>query len=403
MNLFSKTSPFWRNLPSVVNGLQDHIEEALHCYDSKSDVLNYNNQTIGDPKSFLAEFITQLQPKSKRKIHTPRFSSTVTNSLSSDDILESYGTPITNAAPILQKNIYEQNPTLLTPKIRDYVVLGSLMMSSFSELIGNTPAFADPISSITLVEDSYLNFALSLHFYSLEKFIGQVKDSKVIFKLIIEENEYQLREDLCNHLMINNPSVFMGMKVILTPYPSSSIRLLNSYLFSQAGLGQRILGFLGNTTDEANQLLAVLKNINLDKPNAKRLNHLPSDKSAPSVFLCASGPSLDQNLEVIKNYQDNAIVVACGSAVRALLTANIQPDVVVCLERGKSLTDDFVSLKSDGFHSFKDSLLIGSFSLDSGLLDMFNHFILFHRPLSSLTSFIKNSKDSMLPCWARSN
>ncbi|MFC3031838.1 6-hydroxymethylpterin diphosphokinase MptE-like protein [Pseudoalteromonas fenneropenaei] len=54
------------------------------------------------------------------------------------------------------------------------------------------------------------------------------------------------------------------------------------------------------------------------------------------VFIVANGPSLDKEMEFIKNNQDKAIVFACNSASTALVRHGIMPDFHVALERTES-------------------------------------------------------------------
>jgi hypothetical protein len=51
------------------------------------------------------------------------------------------------------------------------------------------------------------------------------------------------------------------------------------------------------------------------------------------VFIVGSGPSLNEAIDYIKNHRNDAIIIACGSAIDPLLTAGIIPDFEVIQER----------------------------------------------------------------------
>ncbi|TKB10256.1 6-hydroxymethylpterin diphosphokinase MptE-like protein [Desulforhopalus sp. IMCC35007] len=51
------------------------------------------------------------------------------------------------------------------------------------------------------------------------------------------------------------------------------------------------------------------------------------------AFIVGSGPSLNESINYIKKYKDNAIIVSCGSAITPLLKAEIIPDFEIVQER----------------------------------------------------------------------
>ena len=74
-------------------------------------------------------------------------------------------------------------------------------------------------------------------------------------------------------------------------------------------------------------------------------NQVLIDKSIdPHEFgaiLTASGPSLDQYLDLIKSYQQKVPIVCAGSSFSSVLKAGINPSAVVLLEMSSSVYYDF--------------------------------------------------------------
>ncbi|MEJ6116235.1 motility associated factor glycosyltransferase family protein [Aeromonas salmonicida] len=66
--------------------------------------------------------------------------------------------------------------------------------------------------------------------------------------------------------------------------------------------------------------------------NTSVFKHIP-------VFVVGNGPSLDQSIDFIKQHQQQAIIIACGTAVSALYKAGVKPDIYVAVERTKSSAD----------------------------------------------------------------
>lgn len=71
-------------------------------------------------------------------------------------------------------------------------------------------------------------------------------------------------------------------------------------------------------------------------PLLKGQGSLPKNLSGIPVFVIANGPSLDREIEVIKQHQNEAIIFSCGSALQSLLANNITPDFHVANERTKN-------------------------------------------------------------------
>ena len=89
-------------------------------------------------------------------------------------------------------------------------------------------------------------------------------------------------------------------------------------------------------------LMSVSHSIGVAKKNPNMLNFghkLPKLVEQFPIFIVANGPSLDSDIDFIKKYKGNVIIVACNSASTALLSHGITPDFHVALERTKETYD----------------------------------------------------------------
>ena len=84
---------------------------------------------------------------------------------------------------------------------------------------------------------------------------------------------------------------------------------------------------------------------------------LPAQWSECPVFIIANGPSLDSCIELIRRYQDKALIVACGSAITALHKAGIKPDVYLAVERVTLVSNSLRQLNDNDY--LRDILLLG--------------------------------------------
>lgn len=73
----------------------------------------------------------------------------------------------------------------------------------------------------------------------------------------------------------------------------------------------------------------------LDEPLLLDFKDIYKDKTAVVV---SAGPSLDKNIETLKKYKDNIIIIAVSQATRALTRSGIKADFVVCIEQYDSST-----------------------------------------------------------------
>jgi hypothetical protein len=72
------------------------------------------------------------------------------------------------------------------------------------------------------------------------------------------------------------------------------------------------------------------------KDAAKKLSF--DEKEVP-IFLVGNGPSLDQSIAYIKQWQDKAIIVSCGTALQVLYKNGITPDFHAEIEQNRATFD----------------------------------------------------------------
>ena len=70
------------------------------------------------------------------------------------------------------------------------------------------------------------------------------------------------------------------------------------------------------------------------------LEEIKGFKNKPAVCV-AAGPSLDKNIDVLKEYQDKVLIIAADTILEKLLNNGIKPNIVGALERTENVYTDF--------------------------------------------------------------
>lgn len=148
---------------------------------------------------------------------------------------------------------------------------------------------------------------------------------------------------------------------------------------------------LGFFHDECVMLWNTYQNRKTGKVSAFLRNKSPS--SDMPVFVVASGPSLEHDLDAIHRHQSNAIILSVASALRPVLDAGITPDFHVELEN-VYITPKLIELSKD--YDLSKIRLVAAASVEPEVLDYFDHAILYAREaLSSYPIFASGIEETL--------
>lgn len=116
-------------------------------------------------------------------------------------------------------------------------------------------------------------------------------------------------------------------------YPSAELNKSIEHLFRN--FYQVQLGF-GFYNDALNGLSHAVRNSRQGAQFFLKNPSLKPHKGVPA-FVVGNGPSLDDCIELIREYQDKAVIFASGTALQSLLNAGVVPDFHVIVERTLSV------------------------------------------------------------------
>ncbi|QBL09901.1 DUF115 domain-containing protein [Rheinheimera sp. D18] len=118
-----------------------------------------------------------------------------------------------------------------------------------------------------------------------------------------------------------------------TPALAQAVRMLRSQL--------RVILALGEYFDHVRYGIAhTAHSMQANHHFLKKLATLPvhAAQNIP-VFIVGNGPSLDDCIEYIREYRDKVMLISCGTALKALYTLGIKPDIHAEIEQNRSTYD----------------------------------------------------------------
>jgi hypothetical protein len=173
------------------------------------------------------------------------------------------------------------------------------------------------------------------------------------------------------HCRYCNPIATDGLTVF-THYENSALRQAHDIIFRDGNL---ILTGLGFFQDEMEMVRATYQNLQTGEFLLYQRRTVRTDVP---VFVIGSGPSIDNDIEFIKENADRAVIISCGTALRVLRAHGIVPDFQILMENGE-ITFDLVSSIKNSF-GLDGTTLIASTTITTGVKEMFDRAVLFFRP-----------------------
>ena len=213
------------------------------------------------------------------------------------------------------------------------------------------------------------------------------KDNPYRFNIVLGDNPSDIAKSLRSYLRCCCP-VMVDWTRMFVAYNNPILTAAMGELTRDAQLIGIGLGFLH---DEMEMTRASYMNL-----RDGRYSILQRSKVGlrTPVFIVGSGPSLDDDIEVIKANQDRAVIISCGTASRVLLANGIQPDFQMLLENGAAPYRALEAVKDE--FGFGDAVLIGSNTVDPRVRTLFDKAVYYFRPaLSSYALFSPGTEFSL--------
>lgn len=289
----------------------------------------------------------------------------------------------------------------ITPSARTFeksaLAPASVLLGACSLLFVDSLILEKNIKSLMLVESDFMQLTIALHLIDLQGIIHACKEKGIAFELLLNQSfsgAPQRFPVILNVLANKQPASVLGFNVFRSPSLSPDMIQVESWISSDDGYLELVKGYLGNDTDEINQVMHALHNA-LCRPDGMIMPQDLAPFDSPAV-LVASGPSLDDTVEQLAALERRPLIISCGSSVGTLVKNNIKPDLLVLLEQSWIVYHDLVDLISEGY-DLSGITLFGSSTLDPRVFELFDESCVFHRPLSSSLILFPEEEFAILP------
>ena len=199
------------------------------------------------------------------------------------------------------------------------------------------------IKTLIIIEEDYSLLKVSMHIVDWVPIFNYFNRPSYFMEFIISTIPENLGSHLINTIFATKPYLSYYTNYFIT-YETKFIervytQIKNNYFHIFSGWGFY--------DDELLSLKNTVKNINNKRPVFLQNKSVVKNSS---VFLVASGPSIDQDIEYIKKYQNNVVIFSCGTGLKVLEANNIVPDYHFESERSdipfyqlkKNLSKDFM-------------------------------------------------------------
>jgi hypothetical protein len=233
--------------------------------------------------------------------------------------------------------------------------------------------------SLCIVEPNLDFLYHSLSVMEWEPILAYREESKLRLTIITYSEPSAMAKAARSHVRCSGP-VAIDWARIFVAYPSPLFDAATAEFSRDAQLIGIGLGFM---IDEMEMTRASYMNMCDGQYSMFKRSRIAL--SAPA-FVIGSGPSLDDDIDFIRENQDRAIIISCGTAARVLLRNGIKPDFQMLLENGAGPYRALEAVAKE--HDFGDAVLIGGNTVEPRVKTLFKEAVFFYRPaLSSYAMF----------------
>jgi len=169
--------------------------------------------------------------------------------------------------------------------------------------------------------------------FSLTDYSSFLKSPEI--KLIGGVDIGNVYNEFYNHFLISSSKLFAKAMTIVSCGGSISMDkdyYLQTVKYIRHAMHQTVSDFGNSPEDSLQGLENTLRNIEYILSYPGIVDFTGAFKNKPAV-LVSSGPSLDKNIELLRELGDKALIIACDASYKSLLKKGIQPHMVTSIER----------------------------------------------------------------------
>lgn len=148
--------------------------------------------------------------------------------------------------------------------------------------------------------------------------------------------------------------------------------------------------YLGYTIDEINMVWNTWKTLSYQP----KVYSQPQRRLGGRMVVCGSGPSLDENIENLRELSRTHLITACGSNFRTLKSNGIRVDFLALVERADEVLSDVKQVVEES--GAGETRLVMSTTCHHELQTMFGETMVYFRPALTPLALFSNSPDEIL-------
>lgn len=346
----------------------DFIMESgdFDIYDIVNDKYLYNKK----PKKMNDEMVRKVQFDEKNSIFTLSEYFLLKEQMEMDWDNRFNYEKISDSMSITNNNMWQYSSTLndflennkkKLKKMKKFVFLGTLLGR-------HIPRIAEKIDA-----EMYLVLERNLEIFRLSLFTVDytiIANKGAIFSIMdsVAEEENKISNFISHRNVENYLIKFSSTGINIDQYIDNLLSMLNSVRPTAYDYVRMLYIHANRTTKVIRDGYKILY-LNQIKKESANFNNIP-------ILYLAAGPSLDENLEWIKENQDKFFIVTIGAAYKKLLSNNIKIDIITTVDEsdilGKLQFDDESVSKIS-----KDTIILASVMTNEKILKKFNQEKLF--------------------------
>lgn len=233
-----------------------------------------------------------------------------------------------------------------------------------------------------IVVEQFIEFMWhSLHLHPWHEWIDIVEKRNGRVFMIFDDNPASVSSELTDALRSDNGGTLDGT-LIYTHYRSHLVREIHRGLSDQISYIGSNRGFF---EDENIMIMNATRNF-LAREHAIWRSRPRREKTCPA-FVVAAGPSVDMAIDTIREYQDRAVIISCGSGLKVLLSQGIRPDFHVEVENTYGQADILEKVASQ--YDLSGITLVAAATVNPRTAAVFDKVIFFHRDTVCSTRFFE--------------
>lgn len=242
------------------------------------------------------------------------------------------------------------------------------------------------IGNLFICEPNRDFFYSSLFAIDWRAILTKIDKDKGRLYLNIGDDGSNLFRDLLDRFYSIGPYILANTFFYQTYYNSvlnSAVAQLREQLQTVIAMGE----YFDHAYYGINQTHSVIKS-QQSFLKGKPANYLSKQSKDVPVFLIGNGPSLDDSIEFIKEWQDKAILISCGTSLQSLHRYGITPDFHSEIEQNRSSFDWAASVAD--YDYLKQIDLFSCNGIHPDTVDLYrNSYLAFKDGESSTTSTLK--------------